>query len=455
MNKKYSDDTLLDSAREFTTLGDWRAARPKHFWAARKHGLMDQVSLILEHKTPSSHISPFTDDEIREDALRYSSRADWKRAGNLERAAGGTSKFNSATRRGTEFMDACCAHMQRLKHRHTDEELAASAAPFQHKSQWKKACPNEYNTALNRPREFFDRITAHMTAAESPYAGDYFVYAFSFSDRSMYVGLTYRKARYEEHLKRGPVAEHIAKLRAQGHDANFVYRVLVADIESPSEAARQERECIARYKSHWNLLNIHEGGSLGTLTKKWTKEMTLEEALRYKTRKDWALASRTSYEVAKDSGWFEEAAAHMPLRDGSARVGVPKSTEARQRMSEAARTPERLQAASERLAEHRNVGHTVESAAKVSAALKGKPKRPLTEEEQAHIRALRGQEGGTVDTLSASEVKALSNFRRKQRYATDEAYREKARARAAGHDFTQPMDGPTSVPFRMNFVSGS
>lgn len=46
----------------------------------------------------------------------------------------------------------------------------------------------------------------------------------------------------------------------------------------------------------------------------WSKEAVMAEASRYLTRTEWFQSSQWSYRIAKEKGWFSEAAACMPRR---------------------------------------------------------------------------------------------------------------------------------------------
>lgn len=45
----------------------------------------------------------------------------------------------------------------------------------------------------------------------------------------------------------------------------------------------------------------------------WTKEKCILKAQKYKRKTDWCLGSRSSYDAAKQNGWFEECTQHMDI----------------------------------------------------------------------------------------------------------------------------------------------
>jgi hypothetical protein len=54
----------------------------------------------------------------------------------------------------------------------------------------------------------------------------------------------------------------------------------------------------------------------GRAAKKWTKEACLTEALKFRTKNDWWIHSRSSYNACLKRGWHREASAHMELVRG-------------------------------------------------------------------------------------------------------------------------------------------
>lgn len=50
------------------------------------------------------------------------------------------------------------------------------------------------------------------------------------------------------------------------------------------------------------------------LSIKWTKNMCVEEALKYKCRGEWEKKSNKSYSAARRFGWYDECVAHMPFK---------------------------------------------------------------------------------------------------------------------------------------------
>lgn len=336
---------VLERAKRCPTYSAFQSRYyPLYVWA-RERELLAEIEKILppvsylERAKGAAATKAYTDEELVAHAKRFSTRAEWRAEGEQERKNGEYSHYGAAVHRGKEFMRVCCAHMplghrtRKRTYRWTEEALAEAASHYKHKGDWKRSDNPQhaaaYQSALSRP-EIFERVTAHMALKANPYAGDYVVYAFEFTDRHAYVGITFRPdARLAEHMARGPVAEHVLVC------GEYVHRHIERGLASPDDAAEKERAWIERYRSEgWTMLNTSNGGGLGTVKRKeWTKEIVIAEASKFTTRQAWIDGSQWSYRLAKREGWFAEAAAHMPRRVLGIGVGrtVSASTRAKQR----------------------------------------------------------------------------------------------------------------------------
>ncbi len=233
-------------------------------------------------------------------------------------------------------MRQCCAHMAKRKpptlgkYRYSDDTLLQSARKFETRGAWKNADKPCYHAALSRP--IWDECVAHMRPAANPFASDYVIYAYEFTDKHVYVGLTVvPENRKYMHTCRGPVFEHTKLCPSKE------YRILQEKL-AWKDAGLAEDEWQKYYASEgWTALHSAKAGSLGGIHgSKWTKELVIADARQYATRQEWIKNGRFAYNLAKREGWFDEAVAHMPRRVLGVGAGIPKSVEARAKMSVAA-----------------------------------------------------------------------------------------------------------------------
>lgn len=333
MNLKYTEQDIIESARNHKTIADWRKADPRKYGQAIRRGLMPQIREFLVPGIGGTEAA-YTEEELAEDAKNYATRAEWEADGAVEMEAGNVSPYHCALRYGPEFFKRHCQHMEQ-RHRWTDQEVVEAARKYQHRGDWKRskdpADNAAYQVALTRP-SVFEEATAHMTPKAHPYSGDYIVYVYEFADKKAYVGLTFLpEKRRTQHKVRGPVFEH-SKVCPE-----VSYKILEQAIGDPATVGAVERKWIDTYRqAGWTLLNENHGGGLGTVqVTKWTREAVLEEAKKYATKQAWIDASQVSYRIAKREGWFEEAVAHMPKRKLGVGAGRVVSEETREKMRQA------------------------------------------------------------------------------------------------------------------------
>lgn len=97
----------------------------------------------------------WTDDMLKSAAAPYNRRIDFK---NGDRRA-----WNIARKKGADFMDIICSHMDPPKTKaYSDEELIVAASLHMSRSNFEKYNRNEYHAAHKRGKEFLDRICSHM-----------------------------------------------------------------------------------------------------------------------------------------------------------------------------------------------------------------------------------------------------------------------------------------------------
>jgi hypothetical protein len=332
MNMKYTVEDLVSSAKRYATMSEWKRCEPSKHTCAYRRGILPEIKVFLAH-SPVGSVSVYSKEFLIADARRYSTRLEWKQAGKELIKQGKVSPYNAAIKYGKEFYSTYCPHME-VRHRWTDDEIATVALQYQHKGDWKRS-PNSrhsaaYQVALTRPY-LFDKATTHMVPKASPYSGDYVIYVFEFSDRAAYVGLTFRpEHRYAQHLMKGPVFERIKVC------PDYAHKILASGIDDPLLVIEAEKQWIEKYRTEgWNVLNTSDGGSLGTVEIKWTKEEVIAEAQKYSTKQDWIDGSQRSYRLARLEGWFEEAAAHMPDRVLGVGLGLKRTDEAKEKMRQA------------------------------------------------------------------------------------------------------------------------
>ena len=290
---KWTLDALKASAAKYKTRNEWNKAEPNAYCSAKKRGLLDDV---CPHMPKPKR---WTTEKLKASASKYRTREEWAKA---DPAAYRTARVR-------KIMDEVAPHIPKLR-RWTLELLKASAANYKTRQAWRFGDSGAYHTA--HKRGVMDECCAHMERIGN--RNSRAIYAFEFSDKSVYVGLTHDVAkRKHQHLNK-PTSKVMAAKFTSG--IPFVFRVLT-DYLPVDEAASLEGEVLASYQAEgWASLNSSATGSLGTNEVKWTLDKLKASAAKYKTRGEWYKEDHRAYDAAHTHGLLDECCAHMqPVRN--------------------------------------------------------------------------------------------------------------------------------------------
>jgi len=159
-----------------------------------------------------------------------------------------------------------------------------------------------YNKLINN--KWLNEVCEHMGPVGDLYKRC--VYVYKFSDNSVYVGLTYDiNIRHNEHIKRGPIYEHINKMKIQPK------LIQLTDYIDVNDAKIKEEEYVNEYKkSGWNVLNKVKTGSVGSVLI-WVKEKCQKESLKYNTKFEFQMGSSGAYNSSLKNKWLDDICDHM------------------------------------------------------------------------------------------------------------------------------------------------
>lgn len=237
----------------------------------------------------------WTLEKCKSDALSYKTKIEWQK---------NSLSYLAAQRRG--WIDICCKHMSELRKPNgywTKENCREVALKHNAKKEFIKYNATAYHISLKN--NWCDEICSHMEVTGSKYKR--MIYAYEFSDNSVYIGLTYnKKERQISHRKLKSTVKNYIKLT--GLSPKFLS---ITDYVEVEKAIKLEEEILQKYKSDgWKILNKAKTGSIGG-SSKWTKEKCILDALKYKTRKEWFVNSSGAYKLSLKSGWHLDCCKHM------------------------------------------------------------------------------------------------------------------------------------------------
>lgn len=242
----------------------------------------------------------WTKEKCQEEALKYDGRKLFQK--------GYRNAYAAAQRNG--WLDNVCSHMKPLHKNWTLDNLKKEALKYKTRTIFYKKSKVAYMKSCDL--KIMDEICSHMKPQGS--LKDRYIYVFEFKEtNSVYVGLTWNlKRRYNEHInptkkhKNGTVYKYIRKNK----DINLTFKEL--GYYDMITASKKEGEWLEVYKKDgWNILNRTKTGALGGNMLKWTYNKCKNDALKYKTRKDYQNNSGSSYSSALNNEWLDDICSHM------------------------------------------------------------------------------------------------------------------------------------------------
>lgn len=236
----------------------------------------------------------WTFDRVKEEALKYKTRNDFNK---LSKSA-----YLAAHRNG--WLDDVCSHMK-IVNTYDFDKVKEEALKYTSRVDFKKGSLGCYASACRNG--WIDEVCSHMQLQGSLYKRQ--VYIASFDDNSIYIGLTFNfNKRKSEHLSRNSsVYNYMIKTGLEP-----VFKIISEELLSNEEAAKLECDLIEHYKSlGFNVLNKAKGGGLGGSIKIWTLERVKEEALKYNSRNEFKINSPSAYIIANRNKWLNDVCYHM------------------------------------------------------------------------------------------------------------------------------------------------
>lgn len=219
-----------------------------------------------------------------------------------------TSAYNAAIRMGLLKKVEKLTRLKRLQKPRNywdKEKLIEEALKYDSRKEFQINSGSAYGIA--HARNYSDEICKHMKPIGNRFKRG--LYAFEHPDKTVYVGLTYNyKRRYREHMKNNKI---LIKKKREGGQVFKTFDILY----DHKVAAKEEIKLINRYRNQgWIILNKIKGGGLGGSNRRWTPELIAKEALKYKTRGEFFKKSTSAYVSAKTLLIFNKVTKHMPKR---------------------------------------------------------------------------------------------------------------------------------------------
>jgi hypothetical protein len=288
----YSKDDCAQVAKRFHTRGSFAKDEPRYYEHARTKNWLNDITRHMA--LPGNHgRQGRSKEECAIEAKKYSSRSEFflKARGHYKRA----------TQLGC--LDEICAHMALLRHEPFSKEDCVKAAGL---CSSRSEFVAKYHTiyAYAHRNGLLDEVCAHM----KPKGGGHGlntrgIYAWEFSDRSVYVGLSWDSSiegkRYSDHLEGKGTGIVRSKI-----DSGCTYLYIDFGIYYHEDiAGNMEAKKIEEYHSDgWIILNQNKPGALGGGKLKWTNEELKSLADKYDRFSDFRRENQRAYWVILERG---------------------------------------------------------------------------------------------------------------------------------------------------------
>lgn len=289
----WTKDRCIIEAKKYSRRIDFQRNSSSAYASAQKNGWLDELCKhMVQSNKPKGY---WTKQRCEIEAKKYKTRTEFK--------MGSPGAQLAAYRNG--WLDDICKHMKVIIHHFSKEECAKEALKYQTKTEFMEKAKLYYHHAIRNG--YLNDICMHMKKLGSPERRA--VYVFEFDDNHAYIGLTLNLQRREnEHLtdKKSSVYRYI-----QESGRKPIFKVLTEYLPKKKAAQKEDDTIIEYSKKGWLMLNRKRGGDLGSKSRKYTKKICRQIALRYKDRTDFHKNNPHFYNYIYQRGWLDELCAHM------------------------------------------------------------------------------------------------------------------------------------------------
>jgi len=276
-NRKYwTKEKCKEECLKFKTPKELKINNNYIYFKCYKNFWLDEFYPFFEIKRDVF----WSKEKCKEEALKYSSRKEFS---NNSRTA-----YTISLRKG--WIDEVCSNMDKKPFFYwTKEKCKEEALKYKTRTEFKKYSYQAYK--YSRRNIWFDDVCNHMPKVGNLYKRC--IYAFEFSDMSVYVGLTYNiEKRTKSHYKNvnSQVNKHIKKIK------EYPNLVKLCDYIDVDLAKLKEHEYIEYYRNkNWFILNKQKAGNIGYNKQKINLDFYSKEISKFKTLKEFRVKNSTMY----------------------------------------------------------------------------------------------------------------------------------------------------------------
>ena len=297
-NGYWTKEKCKEEALKYKTRSEFDKKNATAYNKASKYGWLNE---ICPHMVQIQHPANYWTKEIcRKEAQKYKTR------GEFQDNSG--SAYSKASK--NRWLNEICSHMISVKKANdywTKKRCHEEALKYKTRGEFQKKSGSANNKA--KQHGWHDEICSHMVRVGN--RSSKLIYAYEFSDNTVYIGLTYNindRQKHRDQDEGDAVTKHKTKTGLKP------IRKLLTDYIPVEEAIKEENAYIKKYLDNgWIILNKSKAGSIGGNVVKWTKEELQKEALKYISRVEFQKKKPGAYSSGRTKGWIKEICSHMPL----------------------------------------------------------------------------------------------------------------------------------------------
>ena len=291
--KYWTEEQIIKEVKKFDSLTDWFYKSRSSYSAAKKKNIFEKVSLLFTRKVNQKIY--WKKEEILEKIKKFQTIKEWREKS--------LSSYTAAKK--LNIFEEISDGLIKLRKYWTNQDILLDALKFKTKTEWRKSS-SSYVVAARR--NLINIASEHMETLGN--TKKRCVYTLSIPKKKIiYIGITYNfKKRITDHFRS---TNKIKKLINLYGKQNIQVKKITDYIEY-KEASYLEKKLISKYlRRKYNVLNVMPGGQLGGNTKFWTENKVIEEALKYKTVKEWISNNPRSYDAARRNNLLKKCTMHM------------------------------------------------------------------------------------------------------------------------------------------------
>jgi hypothetical protein len=300
---RWTSELVTIEALKYNTRGEFHKENGSAYLYANKHGLLDEVCSHMKQ------VIRWNSELVKQEAIKYNTKSDFKK--------GNCGAYLYAKR--NNLLVDICSHMVSGHYKWDHISVKEEALKYSRRTEFSTYSSGAYEYA--RVNNILDDVCSHMKIIGN--LKRRCIYVCCFPDNYCYIGLTC------------DIDKRMSRRRRDMNDAVTIHKNLtkleykyikLTEYVDAEEASKLEHVYVEYYKNmSWNILNRTKTGGLGgNEGGKYKYDYLREEALKYKTKKEFIKGNRSCYDYCCRHKILGDVCSHMESGMGKWRYNSVK-----------------------------------------------------------------------------------------------------------------------------------